>query len=290
MSTELPMPAVDSTQRGVYQVFSLCFAIGRSRRTHENFMNRDIADGPMPLNYNLWILRDATRTVLVDTGFGDRVAAERAKPLDRHPVDTLIRLGIDPDSIEDIILTHLHYDHSGNLDRFAKARFHLQEAELTFATGRCMCDAPVRAGFNVEDVVSLVRHTYADRARLYDGDAEPLPGIKLHALPGHTAGMQAVEVMTQRGPIVLASDVSHYYANLLRRAPFAWTLDAKRTLQSYDRLMEIAGGIERVIPGHDPKVQRLYPNHTFAGVELTALHEQPLPHDIEELTRLDNYQ
>jgi glyoxylase-like metal-dependent hydrolase (beta-lactamase superfamily II) len=73
---------------------------------------------------------------------------------------------------------------------------------------------------------------------------------------------------------------------LLRRAPFVVTVDAMATLRSYDRLMELAGSIERIVPGHDPRVRALYPNRDFGGVELTALHEEPRPHDIAELTRL----
>ena len=103
----------------------------------------------------------------------------------------------------------------------------------------------------------------------HDGDAAPWPGISLHAVPGHTLGMQAVRVMTPRGPVVLASDSSHFYANLLRRAPFVVTVDARATLRSYDKLMELAGSIEHIVPGHDPRVRELYPNHDFGGVELT---------------------
>ena len=93
--------------------------------------------------------------------------------------------------------------------------------------------------------------------------------------------------MTPRGPIVLASDASHFYANLLRRAPFVVTVDAMATLRSYDKLMELAGSVEHIVPGHDPKVRALYPNHDFGGVELTALHEDPKPHDIAALERFD---
>lgn len=279
---------VGGREDGVYKVYSLCFARVPERRVHDNFIRRDMHDGPMPLDFNVWIVRNAHRTVLVDTGFGKRAAAERGRPLDLDPVEALARLGIDPDAIEDIILTHLHFDHAGNIERFAKARFHLQDAEVAFATGRCMCEPALRYPFDVEDVVTFVRHTYAQRVRFHDGDAAPWPGISLHAVPGHTLGMQAVRVITPRGPVVLASDSSHFYANLLRRAPFVVTVDARATLRSYDRLLELAGGsIERIVPGHDPRVRALYPNHDFGGIELTALHEEPKPHDVADLERFD---
>jgi glyoxylase-like metal-dependent hydrolase (beta-lactamase superfamily II) len=278
---------MDSSEDDVYEVYSVCFARVQERRIHDNFLRRDMHDGPMPMDFNLWILRNAHRTVLVDTGFGKRAAGQRRRPLDFDPVDALTHLGIDPDAIEDIILTHLHFDHAGNIERFGKARFHVQDAEVGFATGRCMCEPNLRFPFDVEDVVALVRHTFASRVTFHDGDAAPLPGISLHVVPGHTSGIQAVRVMTRRGPIVLASDASHFYANYLRRGPFSVTVDAIATLRSYDRLTQLAGSVERIVPGHDPKVRALYPNHEFGGIGLTALHEDPKPHDIAALAALD---
>lgn len=284
-----PLPDMNRSEDGVYQIYSLCYAKAGVRRVHDNFVMRDMHDGPMPLDYNVWIVRNAHRTILVDTGFGHRASSERGRPIDFNPIEVLPRLGIDPDAIEDVVITHLHYDHAGNMDRFARARFHIQDAEMAFATGRCMCAAQLRFPFDVEDVVTLVRHTYAEQVCFHDGDDELLPGITLHALPGHSAAVQAVRVMTPRGPVLLASDSSHYYANVLRRAPFVLTLDAPATLRSYASIMKIGGAVDRIIPGHDPKVRRLYPNHTFDGIELTALHEQPKPHSIEDLSRVDDF-
>ena len=273
----------------VYHVYSMCYGRARARRVHDNFVFRDMHDGPMPLDYNLWIVRNAHRTILVDTGFGARAAAERNRPLDFDPVEGLARLGIAPESLDDIVLTHLHYDHAGNLDRFPNARFHVQDAEVAFATGRCMCEPTMRVAFDVEDVVALVRRVFAERVSFHDGDAAPLPGISLHVLPGHSKGMQAVRVTTPRGPVVLASDVTHFYANFLRRSPFILTVDAAQTLRSYRDLMALAGSVDRIVPGHDPKVPTLYPRLDVAGIALTVLHEQPKPHDPEALSRVDDF-
>jgi glyoxylase-like metal-dependent hydrolase (beta-lactamase superfamily II) len=289
VSNRSRLPETEPSEDGVHHIYSMCYAKALERRVHDNFIFRDMHDGPMPLDYNLWIVRNAHRTVLVDTGFSPRAAAERQRPLSFDPVEALSRLGLDPAAIEDIVLTHLHYDHAGNLDRFANARFHIQDAEVAFATGRCMCEPCIRWAFDIEDVVALVRRVYAERVAFHDGDAAPLPGISLHVLPGHSKGMQAVRVMTPRGPVVLASDVSHYYANFLRRSPFILTIDAAQTLQSYQHLMQLAGSVDRIIPGHDPKVRRLYPSYEFAGIELCALHESPKPHEAADLARVDDF-
>jgi glyoxylase-like metal-dependent hydrolase (beta-lactamase superfamily II) len=286
-TSQLPTPPAED---GVYHVHALRFGGVAARRVHDNFVIRDMHDGPMPLDFFIWILRNARRTILVDTGFSPRASAERGYALEIDPIEALARIGLDPDGIEDVVLTHLHFDHAGNLDRFGKARFHVQEAEAAYATGRCMCEQHLRWPFDVEDAVALVRRTYAGRVVFHDGDAAPFPGITLHSLPGHSKGVQAVRVATPRGPVLLASDVSHYYANFLRLAPFRITIDSIATLRSYRKLMELAGGdVRRIIPGHDPKVRKLYPRRDVAGVELIALHEEPKPHDAEELKRLDDF-
>ena len=90
------------------------------------------------MNYFVWAARGGGRTFVVDTGFNAEVSETRKRKFLRSPGEALATLGIDANAVEDVILTHLHYDHVGNFDRFPKARFHLQERELVYATGRYM--------------------------------------------------------------------------------------------------------------------------------------------------------
>ena len=289
MTQQTVLPTVEWADDDVYQIYCLCYARGRNRHVLDNFMIRDMHDGPMPLDYNIWILRNRHRTILVDSGYSPRHADERGRPLDVDPLEALSRLGLDPAGIEDVILTHLHYDHAGNIGRFEKARFHVQDSEVAFATGRCMCVPQMRWAYDVEDVVDLVRRTFTDRAFFYDGDGAPFPGITLHALNGHAAGLQAVKVNTPRGPVLLVSDSSHYFSNFLTMRPFVLTLDAQQTLRTYRKIMEIGGSLDRIIPGHDPKIRRFYPQYTFGGLNVSALHEQPRPFTAEEAARTDDF-
>jgi glyoxylase-like metal-dependent hydrolase (beta-lactamase superfamily II) len=120
-----------------YELFAIRYATREARRA-AHFIGGDPHDGPMPMDYFVWVARGGGRTFVVDTGFNAEVSERRKRTFLRCPVQTLTVLGIDPDTVEDVILTHLHYDHVGNFDRFPKARFHLQERELTYATGRYM--------------------------------------------------------------------------------------------------------------------------------------------------------
>ncbi len=89
------------------------------------------------LDYFVWLIRGGgPQAVLVDTGFNAEEAKLRGRKLNLNPVDALERFGVKADSIKDVIVTHLHYDHAGNLhSRFPNARFHLQEREMSYATG-----------------------------------------------------------------------------------------------------------------------------------------------------------
>ncbi|MCF3934565.1 N-acyl homoserine lactonase family protein [Acuticoccus sp. M5D2P5] len=260
----------------LHEVYALRYASQPARRRRENFMRHDHHDGPMPTDYFVWIVRNEARTLLVDTGFGERAARERKRKLDHVVPEALARIGIAPEAIDDVILSHLHFDHAGGLDAFPNAAIHLQDAEIAYATGRSMGHGVMRVPFDVEDVVAVVRRIYAERVVFHDGAADPFPGIGLVPLPGHSRGLQGVTVETARGRILLASDGSHFYENFMKMEPFAITIDLAETLATYQRILAIAGRPENVIPGHDPLVRRLFPAIEVGGVTLHALHEAPL--------------
>ena len=118
----------------------------------------------------------------------------RGRKLTLNPVDALAGFGVKADSIKDVIVTHLHYDHAGNLDRFPNARFHLQDREMSYATGRCMCNGMLRHPFSVEHVTLMVRHVYGERVTFHSGDGEIAPGVTVHRVGGHSDGLQVVRV------------------------------------------------------------------------------------------------
>ena len=147
----------------------------------------------------MWVVKSESRTFIIDTGFNAQVCEKRKRTFLRCPAESLIHLGIDANTVADVVLTHLHYDHAGNFDRFPKARFHLQERELAYATGRYMHFPRLSHSFEVEDVCGIVRLNYAQRVIFYNGDAELAPGLTIHAAGGHSAGLQFVRVKTRRG-------------------------------------------------------------------------------------------
>ncbi len=257
-----------------YEVYALRYA-RMSRARKDNFLGGDPHDGPMPMDFFVWLLRSRERVVLVDTGFNAKTAVMRQRQLIRCPIDALGELGVAAGDVGDVILTHLHYDHAGNLDRLPNAQFHIQDAEVEYATGRCMCFEPMRHAYSVDDVVLLVRNVYADRVTFHDGDQPIAPGISVLKIGGHTKGLQAVRVHTQRGWVVLASDASHYYENMDRARPFPIVHNVEDMLAGYGRLVAAADSPDHIVPGHDPMVMRRYPLCNEQDPDTVMLHVAP---------------
>ena len=103
--------------------------------------------------------RCGDHNVVIDTGFTEPVATRRGREFLHCPIDILAALGVAADAVKDVILTHLHYDHSGHFDRFANASFHLQEKELQLATGKYM-HPRMSYSFEVDDVCGIVQMNY----------------------------------------------------------------------------------------------------------------------------------
>src|SRR5258706_8730423 len=213
----------------------------------------------MPLDYFVWLVRGGGREIVVDTGFSAAMAAKRQREHLRCPTEGLRLLGTDAGTVKDVVVTHLHYDHVGNFELFPSASVHLQDLEMRYAAGRHMEQPAFRGAYEVEGVVGMVRRVYAGRVRFHDGDAEIAPGVSLHLIGGHTMGMQAVRVATRRGWVVLASDASHFYANMEQERPFPIVYDVAAMVEGYARLRSLAESPAHIIPGHDPLVLERYP-------------------------------
>jgi glyoxylase-like metal-dependent hydrolase (beta-lactamase superfamily II) len=241
-----------------YEVFAIKYA-WHERNASANFLGGDPHDGPMPLDYFVWLMRGERREIVVDTGFNAAMAAKRLRHITCPVEEGLAAMGVAADKVKDVVITHLHYDHVGNFDLFPAATFHLQDLEMQYATGRCMAVDAMRHAYEVEDVVGMVRRAYAGRVTFHDGDGEIAPGVTLHHVGGHTMGMQVVRVATRRGWVVLASDASHFYANMEEKRPFPLVYNVGDMVEGWRKARSLADSDAHVIPGHDPLVMERYP-------------------------------
>lgn len=194
------------------------------------------------------------RTVIVDAGPCLHAADYHPLyccPQEEETGEALRRQGIDPASIDTVVLSHLHWDHVGGVSAFPNARFILQEAEIRAAV------APMATQRGMYD---LGHHPLwldiFDRCEFIRGDQPVAPGIDCVFLPGHSAGMQGVLVQTEQGRVLLASDSVPLVENwngdaALRHIPNTIHTDVEAYFRSFEVMERVA---DFVIPGHDPLV------------------------------------
>ena len=250
----------------VWQVHALKYAERNSRTRADSFIFDDDHAAPHPMDYFIWVLRCERQTILVDTGYDSTEASGRSRPILRDPAKALADIGIFPDDISTIVVTHLHYDHAGGLSAFPNATLHLQVAEMAYATGPCMCHDTLRMPYTAGHVCDAVHRVHAGQVIFHDGDGQVADGVTVHRLGGHSRGLQAVRVRTTAGWLCLASDATHYYENVFKGVPFPIVVDVEAMLDGFKRLLSLADNPALVIPGHDPMVTELFPQDGPAHV------------------------
>lgn len=245
----------------IWEVFAIKYAERNGRTRVESFILDDDHASPHDMDYFVWVLRNSERMILVDTGYDAEEAARRGRPILRDPATALAAMGIEPEAIDTVIITHLHYDHAGALHRFPSATFHLQAAEMAFATGPCMCHMPLQMPYTADHVCEMIQRVYSGRVVFHDGEGMVAPGVTLHHVGGHSRGLQAVRVKTRSGWLCLASDAAHYYENFIAQKPFPIVDNLHHMVVGWQTIQDLASSRDLVIPGHDPLVTRHFPQH-----------------------------
>jgi hypothetical protein len=102
----------------------------------------------------------------------------------------------------------------------------------------------------------------------YNGDAVLAPGLTVHAVGGHSAGLQFVRVKTSQGFVAPPSDVSHFYQKMASSWPFTGAFHMGEMLEDFDRLLDLAHDESHIVSDHDPLVVKLYsaPSPELKGV------------------------
>jgi len=264
-----------------YEIYAIRYATSPHRKWFNNCLfchAGDIHDAPMPMDFYVWVLRGRERTILVDTGSRDWKCRDRGHEFIRSPIEGLAAVDIAADRIDDVVITHMHWDHAGNIDQFNNARVHLQLAELRNVTGPDMALPELNNFFLVDDVCTVVRRLFEGKVMLQKGSREIASGVSIHEVGGHSAGMQVVRVYTQRGWVVLASDASHFYQNFRTRNPFPVLFNFQDTVKAWDFCRQLAESSDHIIPGHDPLVLQSYPafSSSLAG-DVVRLDLDPVP-------------
>jgi glyoxylase-like metal-dependent hydrolase (beta-lactamase superfamily II) len=218
----------------------------------------------------VWLVRGIGRNILVDSGFYREQFFKQWTVKDFvKPSEALAPLGVKPEEVTDVIVTHMHWDHADGMDLFPKARVWLQKDEYTFYTGEAWQKKNTHGGIDQDDVLAVVKLNMEGRVGLVNGDAqEIIPGVTCYTGGKHTFQSQYVGVSTKAGTVVLASDNMYLYENLEKHAPIAQTFDADSNLRAQARMTQLAGSPKLIIPGHDPSVFEKFPKVNERAVKI----------------------
>ncbi len=248
----------------LFRVYAIRFA-ERDACRGEHFHGYDARAGePHPTAYYIWLAISDQHTVVIDTGIApDRAAEIPGLRYRMSPVTALAALDITADAVDHVVLTHLHYDHTGTAREFGNAKYVVQEAELEYWTSPWAARIRRESWLHEENDLAHLQDARADgRALMATGDATIVPGLSVHLVGGHTAGMQVVRIRTAIGNILLASDASHFYENIEDDRPFPILSTMTGMYGAFDRIKELADSPGHIVPGHDPLVLDRFPHLT----------------------------
>ena len=218
-----------------------------------------------------WLLRGADRQILIDTGFADRKLAKKWRIVGYRTVpEALKTIGLSAGDITDVVITHMHWDHVGNVGPYKQATFWMQRREFEWAKTIVSKERPSRWGIRLKDLEALSQVGRAGRLRLVGRNARIAQGVFFREGGAHTKAIQWVEVRTNGpfGTVALASDNAYLWENISRPVSTGSTADPNSDLEALGRIRSAVSRPELAIPGHDPETFKRFPAVASGIVEI----------------------
>lgn len=250
-----------------WDIFVIEYARSRDQPIVD-LVNGSYAEGVVDVPFSFVLARNGEHVVLVDTGFmkegsGAGMSEKFGIPEWISPLRMLSELGVQPDDVTHILLSHAHFDHMGSIHEFPKAKIFIQKREI-LSWHEAMA-LPKQFGYltaiiNPDDLRAAFDASVDHRLTLVDGDKDNvLPGIHLRLGEGHTLGQQFISIDTDRGRVVVSGDCLYSANNILGHKHDGVYVPLNNAvgsvweqLKTIDRInTEIGGDMTRLIILHD---------------------------------------
>lgn len=239
-----------------HRVYSL--HLGDKQSTRGEFLYRDASHDPLTISFYFWLVLGGPEPIVYDVGFDADQARERGVSGYRDRDALLAAVGLVARDVRTVVMSHLHWDHWAGYGLFERATFLVQGAELDFWRGPGTRHELIAYSANMKALRAADDLERAGRLRRLDGGSTELwSGLQIVPLPGHTPGLQALLIETERGPVMLASDALHFLENYTRRRPVQVTMNVPQALDAYDAIAALVG--DDVVGGHDPADRVRFP-------------------------------
>ena len=164
-----------------YEVYAIKYG-DHNRMRSENFLFKDPHDEASSIDFFIWVIQGGARLMWSMSVSNRRKRRPVAGRYTACPPRGCA-CSAPTQTRSNVVISHLHYDHAGDLDSFPNAQFYLQDREMAYCTGPCMTHAPLRHAYAVDYVVNMVRLVYDDRVQYVDGEMQ-ITGLSVHTSAG----------------------------------------------------------------------------------------------------------
>ncbi len=262
----LCFPFFAQAQADTYEVFAIKFA-GTDKQFYEaEWASGGGKDVPVPISFMFWLLKGKNgRNILVDAGFmPEKVKEEEFFKIAGYvrPDSALLKMGVKPGEVSDIILSHPHWDHLGGVALFPNATLWMQKDDFDGFVGAAWQKDGRKGGFAPSDVRMVIDLNLAGRLSLVAGDnREIIPGVTVFTGSKHTYDSQYVMVSNGKEKVVIASDNIWIYYSLDHLTPPSpgGTTDPQGYVDAIKRMKTLVSDPKYILPGHDSRVFGKFP-------------------------------
>lgn len=223
------------------EVYALKY--GDSLYHSRNIYYEDPFNEPIPFAWMFYVIKYKDKIILIDTGFEEEKYIKSFNIDYRNPLDILKRLNIEPEKVTDVIITHSHFDHIGNVDKFTKAKIYIQEEELEH----------FKKNLKNQEILSFFK---SNKIISFKNDYKLYNFFEIKKIGGHTIGSLVVSFDYNNKKYIITGDECYLIDNC-KGNPIGIFYNIKKNKDFIEWINSVENKV--ILPLHDNKIFDEYP-------------------------------